>query len=138
MAYDEAVRSITMLADSSIGIFTGPPGVTGSLVPNGGKQFTFVKVVAGIQKAGLCTNASNEIALGVLQNKPQGVGQAATVAISGVSLVVAGATFTGGEPVKSSSTGTAAVATPGTDVVLGVATTAGVAGELISVALRVN
>lgn len=138
MAYDEGLRSITMLADSSIGIYTGPPGITGSAAPNSGMQHRFVKVVAGVQKAGLCTNAANELALGVLQNKPQHVGDAATVATSGVSLVLAAATFTGGEPVKSNATGQAVVATPGTDVVLGHATTAGASGELISVSLRVN
>lgn len=138
MAYDEGLRSITLLADSSIGIYTGPPGITGSAAPNSGKQFCFVKVVAGIQKVGLSTNAANEPTIGVLQNKPQSVGAAATVAIAGVSLVVAGATFTGGEAVKSSSTGTAAVATRGTDVELGTALTAGAAGELISVLIRTN
>lgn len=136
MAYDEGLRSITLLADSSIGIYTGPPGMPGSLAPNSGKQFCFVKVVAGVQKAGLCTNAANELAAGVLQNKPQSVGDAATVAIAGVSLVVAGATFTGGEPVKSSGTGTALVGTAGTDLIVGTALTAGATGELISVLLH--
>lgn len=138
MSYDEGLRSITQIADASIGIFTGPPGMVGSAVPNSGKQFCFVKQVAGIQTVGLCTNAANEICGGVLQNKPQRVGDAATVAIAGVSLVTAGATFTGGEPVKSSATGTAVVATPGTDVVLGHAQTAGASGELIAVRLRVG
>lgn len=138
MAYDEGLRSITLLADSTIGIYTGPPAMPGSLVPNGGKQFCFVKVVAGVQTVGLSTNATNEITAGVLQNKPQAVGEAATVAIAGVSLVVAGATFTGGEAVKSTSTGTAAVATAGTDVVIGQALTAGVAGDLISVLLKLK
>ena len=135
MAYDEGLRSITLLADSTIGIFTGPPGMPGSAAPNSGKQFCFVKVVAGVQTVGLSTNAANEKTAGVLQNKPQHVGDASTVAIAGVSLVVAGATFTGGEAVKSSSTGTAAVGTAGTDLIVGTALTAGVAGDLISVLL---
>ena len=137
MAYDEGLRSITLLADASIGIFTGPPGIAGSAVPNGGKQFCFVKVVPGVQTVGLATHATNEVVAGVLQNKPQHVGDAATVGIAGVTLVQAGATFAGGEQVKSSATGTAAVGTAGTDGVLGIALTAGAAGELISVLLKV-
>lgn len=102
---------------------------------NAGKQFRFVKVT-GLQAAGLAVGASNEVVAGVLQNKPQAVGAAATVGIRGVSMVMAGATFTGGEGVKTDSNGEAIVAAPGAAFV-GTALTAGAAGDLISVLLHV-
>lgn len=133
MAYDEGLRSITLIADASIGVYTGPPGMAGSAVPNAGKQFCFVKVT-GLQTVGLAVDA---VCDGVLQNKPQHVGDAATVGIAGVSVVVAGATFVGGESVKPSATGQAVVAS-GSDVVAGKALTAGAAGDLISVLLKIK
>ena len=137
MAYAEALRTITLDADSSIGVFTGPPGYPGSADPNNGKQYCFVKIT-GRHQAGLCTNATNELCEGVLQNKPQHTGEAATVARSGVSLIQLGATLADGVAVKSSATGTAVAATLGTDTVLGVLTIGGASGSLGSVSLRVS
>ena len=98
MSFDESVRSITLEADSSIGVYTGPPGAVGSAVPNGGKQYCFVKVT-GALTAGLATDGGDDV-IGVLQNKPQQAGGAATVAIRGVVNVVAGDTVTAGAKVS--------------------------------------
>lgn len=137
MSYEEALRTITLEADSTIGIFTGPPGVPGSTNPNYGKQYRFLKVTA-VHKAGLCDTTTNEICVGVLQNKPQAVGAAATVAIAGVSNVMSGGAITAGAPVKVDANGAAVAATPGTDAALyvGVAlgTTTG-SGQLLPVLL---
>ena len=84
MSYEESLRSISLNADSSIGIYTGVPGVPGSASPNSGKQYRFVKVT-GVDQCGLSSAAGATI--GVLQNKPQKVGAAATVGIRGVSNV---------------------------------------------------
>lgn len=137
MAYTEAIRTISLEADSSIGVFTGPPGYPGSTQPNNGKQYCFVKVVSS-HKAGLSTNASNEQTVGILQNKPQHADEAATIAISGVSLIQLGATLAAGVAVKSNGSGNAVAATLGTDVVLGILTIGGASGSLGSVLLRVN
>ena len=58
MAYDEAIRSISLDADSSIAVYTGVPGLPGSADPNGGKQYRFVKVT-GAGTVGLATAAAN-------------------------------------------------------------------------------
>jgi hypothetical protein len=63
MAFEEALRSITLEADSSIGIYTGVPGMPGSLSPNSAKQFRFVKVTAS-KTAGLAVEAGGTIAAG--------------------------------------------------------------------------
>lgn len=137
MAYTEAIRTISLDADSTIGVFTGPPGYPGSADPNNGKQYCFVKVT-GKHQAGLSINATNEQTIGILQNKPQHTGEAATVAISGVSLIQLGATLADGIAVKSNASGNAVAATLGTDVVLGILTIGGASGSLGSVLLRVN
>jgi hypothetical protein len=140
MAFEESLKSISLEADSSIGFYTGPPGMPGSTSPNSGKQFYFVKVTGAIT-AGLCTTASHEISIGVLQNKPQTVGDAAAIAISGVSMVEAGGTITAGEGVKIDNTGRPVAWVGGTDdldLLVGVALLAGAVGQLIAVLLKVN
>lgn len=139
MAYEEGLRSITLVADASLGLYTGVPGQPGSAVPNSGHQYKFVKVT-GAKTVGLATNAANEIVIGVLQNKPQTTGSAATVAIRGVSKVVAGGSVNAGDPIKvksSSVVGTAVAATLPADQedVVGIAVTSGSTGEVISVLL---
>lgn len=136
MAYDESLKSISLDADASIAGYTGVPGLPGSASPNSGKQFRFVKVT-GAHQAGLATAAANEQVVGVLQNKPQHVGDAATVGIFGVSLVQAGGAVSPG-PVKSDANGQAVTATAGTDVVLGIALGSAASGSLVPVLLRVN
>lgn len=136
MAYEEGLRSITLLADSTIAVYTGPPGMAGSASPNSGKQYRFVKLT-GKELVGLADGTANEQTIGILQNKPQAVNQAATVGIRGVSLcvVATGQTFSGGESVQVGSDGGAATGTLGTDEIVGYALTDGGAGELISVLL---
>lgn len=137
MAYSENLQSITLKADASIGVYTGVPGMPGSASPNGGKQYTFVKVT-GADTAGLADTTSGEQVVGVLQNKPQEVNAAATVAISGVTMVVLGGTVAAGGPVKTNATGKAVAGTPGTDTILGVVLRGGVSGNLVPMLLRVN
>ena len=117
---------------------------TGSIVasvPNPkGFQYRFVKLSAA-RTVALCTAASNEIAVGVLQNKPQAVGAACTVATNGVTLAEAGGAVTAGEPVKVDSAGRVVNATRGTDIALyvGTAVTGSTAlGQLVSVFLKTN
>jgi hypothetical protein len=71
----------------------------------------------------------------VLQNKPQMAGQAATVAISGVSLVLAGAAVTAGEDIMPEDTTGRAIPWTSGKTRVGVALTSGADGELISVLL---
>ena len=61
----------------------------GSPVPNWGFQFRFIKIT-GDNKVGLATAAGGEMVYGVLQNKPQVVGEAATCARAGISMMQAG------------------------------------------------
>ena len=137
MAYDETQHRISLDADASIGIYTGVPGMPGSATPNGGKQYTFVKVT-GSHTAGSVSAAGGD-AIGVLQNKPQKVGTAASIAISGVTLLIAGTGgLTAGQPVKSDAAGAGVVGTPGTDTILGTVIEAGAAGALAVVLIRAN
>lgn len=102
---------------------------------NAGKQFRFVKYGSGTGKVTLATGASQEIPVGVLQNKPQYDGDAATVGIRGKSIVQLGETFAGGEPVKVGSDGTARIGVLGTDFIVGVCAVGGGKGQLGSVNL---
>jgi hypothetical protein len=124
MAYEESIRSITLEADSSIGIYTGVPGQPGSPSPHGGKQYYFLKVT-GDHTAGLADNTDTAV-VGVLQNKPQTTGSAATVAIRGVSLVSAGEAIAAGDVVYVGAGGQGAAT--GTTVV-GVAIKAATAAD---------
>ena len=131
MAYDESLRSITMKADSSVGIYTGVPGMPGSANPNAGKQYCFVKVT-GVGIVGLGDATANSV--GVLQNKPQGVGHAATVGFHGVTRVVSDVAITAGDLIKVSADGQAAKTGSGPTVGIALTTTAA-AGDLVSVLL---
>lgn len=133
MAYDETLKSITLDADASIGFYTGVPGMRGSLDPNGGKQFYFVDIT-GEHTCGL--SGAGAGAVGVLQNKPQHVGEAATVAIGGISMVVAGGTLEAGDKVSSKADGTG-IKTTSTNVVLGRVIIGAASGELAAVLLTV-
>lgn len=130
MAYEESQVRISLDADASIGLYTGPPGARGTSAPYAGMQFRFVKVT-GVHAAGLSTNAANEYTVGVLQNKPQQVGSGAEIAISGVTRVLLAGTVTAGMGLKSDGTGHAVAATAGTDTALAIATGSGTTGQLI-------
>jgi hypothetical protein len=134
MSYDELVKSITLNADSSLAVYTGPPGMPGSLAsPNhAGKMYRFVKVT-GARTVGLCTS-HDDAGIGILQSKPQVVGQAATVAIFGVSQVIAGAQLSAGAKVSSDSEGRAVAV--GDGVTYGILLEdVGGAGQLVPVLL---
>ena len=144
MAYEESIRSITLNADATLAGYTGVPGLPGSADPNSGKQYRFVKVT-GAHECGLATGAAGELVIGVLQNKPQVTGAAATVAIRGVSMVEVGGSVNAGDPVKVDADGQAVKATltgqgaDDYDVVVGVALgSATTATHIIPVLLRVN
>jgi hypothetical protein len=105
MAYDESLKSITLNVDSSLGFYTGIAGMPGSLDPNSGKMYCFVKIVADRQ-VGLSTVATDKV-VGILQNKPQNAGMAGTIGIFGVSNVLAGAAVNYGDHLAPDSTGRA-------------------------------
>lgn len=131
MAYEESLRSITLNADSSLAVYTGPPGTPGAPNPHGGKQYHFVKVT-GVHQCGIAD--ADDVVIGVLQNKPQNAGNAATVGIRGVSKVVADVAIAAGSNIKCSADGQAATAGAGPTVGVALTSTAN-AGELVSVLL---
>lgn len=131
MAYEESLRSISLDADSSLAVYTGVPGIPGSASPNSGKQFRFVKVT-GAHQVGLST-ADTDHVIGVMQNKPQVTGQAATVAIHGVSMVQAGGTVAAGDQVGPDANGQAV--SGGTH---GTALGSAASGQLVPVLLHVS
>lgn len=124
MSYEETLKSITLEADASLGIYTGVPGQPGSAVPNAGMLFRFVKVT-GAHQAGLCTGATDPV-FGVLQNKPQKPGAAATVGVFGITNLIAGAAVAAGAYVAPDSVGRAVTdATNGKFMAIRPATVAG-------------
>lgn len=95
-------------------------------------QYKFVKQTA-TGTVELC-DSEGETAIGVLQNNP-GDTQAATVAVGGVTRVLAGATVAIGAEVMTDATARAITATA-TNAALGEAISGGAVGEVISVLLR--
>ena len=135
MAINQNLESITLVADSSIGIYTGVPGQPGSPSPHNGKQYCAVKVT-GAMTAGLATVKATDKVVGVLQNKPQGTGHAATVAIHGVTQMQSGEDVAAGEVVAFDTTGRAIAYTGTGDQAIGVALTAcAAADQLLTVLL---
>lgn len=102
MSYTENLKAISYDADASVGIFTGVPGQPGSASPNGGKQYHALKFT-GKNQVGLAVVGDK--VCGVLQNKPQGPGHAATVGYEGVTLCVAGAAVTVGDTLVADAQG---------------------------------
>lgn len=133
MAYEESLRTISLNADASLAAYTGVPGMPGSPNPHWGRQYRFVQVT-GANQVGLATGAEGQSVMGVMQNKPQVNGQAATVAIHGVSMVMAGAAFDAGDLVGPDSEGRAV---SGGTVGIALAA-AGQANELVPVLLQVS
>jgi len=138
MAYEETLKSVSLDADSSIAIYTGISGQPGAASPNSGKQFHWVKVT-GAHQVGLAVAAANEIVAGVLQNKPQVVGEAATVAIFGISMCEAGGTVAAGAGAKVDNTGRVVTWVAGTDdpdLRVGTFIGSAAVGELVPVQIR--
>ena len=135
MAYEEKIVAITLEAGSGLAVYTGVPGQPGSADPNGGNQYRFVEIATdGVRPA---SGAGESFVIGVLQNKPQFLGSAATVAIAGVSKVEAGENISAGDKVAAGSGGKAeAVNITSANSITGYALTAGSAGEIISVLLH--
>lgn len=95
-------------------------------------QYRIVTVNASGQVA-LAT--ANSTVVGVLQNKPL-AGRAGTVAIGGVSKVIAGAAITAGARLTSDANGAAIAAAAAGDPIIGIALEGGSTGALISVVLQ--
>jgi hypothetical protein len=133
MSYEESLKSVSFEADASVGIYTGVAGQPGSASPNSGKMYCFVKIT-GAHQVGLCTAATDNV-VGILQNKPQRPGAAATVGIYGISNVIASAAIAAGALVAPTATGTAV--TDATNGKFQAIKAASVAGEMIPV-LRVR
>jgi hypothetical protein len=130
-SYDESLRNITLDGDASVCGYTGISGMKGT-TDFPGKMYRFVKVT-GIHKCGLAVAATDKT-VGILQNKPQVTGAAATVGFHGISNLVAAGVITAGDFVAPDATGRGVV-----DAVNGkwqALTTTTVANELVSV-LRV-
>lgn len=140
MSYEESLRSVSLNADATIAVYTGVPGQPGSLSPNGGFQYRCVKIT-GANQVGLADTTANEVIVGILQNKPQNTGMAATVAIHGISNVMCGAAITAGAPVKVTSVGKVTTATLPADfnLMVGIALkTSTATDQLIPVLLRIS
>lgn len=134
MAYEESLRSITLTSDNTLAVRTGVSNAPGSPVDNAGNQYRFV-TLKGEHLVGRA--AAADVALGVLQNKPQVPSEAATVGIRGVSKVrVAGPIVAGrGVAVSADGRGTDAAPAGAPGIALSSATEA---DELISVLLRLG
>ena len=136
MAYEEAVRSISLTSDATLAIRTGVTGTIGAPTDNAGNQYRAVKIT-GTHQVGLPT-AVGDAVVGVLQNKPQVSGEAATVAIRGVSKVRVNGAIAAGATVYLAADGRGSATATGATA-LGVALTAAAgANELVPVLLRVN
>jgi|SRR6187431_1720604 len=133
MAYEESLKSVSLDADATVALYTGVPGLPGSAVPNSGHQYKFVKIT-GRHQVGLAV--ADGPAVGVLQNKPQVTGQAATVGFIGISTVRTGGAVAAGAAVSSDASGRAVTA--GSGAKLGVAIEASTgADELIAILLTI-
>lgn len=137
-SYEETLVNITLDAAAGLAVNTAHtvPRGTASAVPAeasaaAGFQYRFVRVT-GAHECDVYTGATGQRVAGVLQNKPQIEGHAATVAISGVSLIEASGAIAAGDGVGAGAGGRAIAG--GT---LGVAIHAAQeAGDLIPVLLR--
>ena len=100
------------------------------------KQYHFVKL-ASATTVNVCT-ATTDRAIGILQNDPES-GEAAVIAIFGISKVVADGTITAAKWLGTSADSQAAGITPGSDTtvyVMGQAIQAASAGETFTMFLN--
>jgi hypothetical protein len=117
MASENIVQSITLPAAADLS----------------SSQFKLVTVNSSGQAA--LANAT-ALVVGVLQNKPSAAGQAATVAVHGVSKAVAGGAITAGARVTADASGNAIAAASAGDAVLGVALTGAASGDVFPVLIN--
>lgn len=135
MSYEESLRSISLDADDTLAVYTGVSGTPGAPTLNYGKQYRFVKVT-GRHQVGIAAD-TDTVVVGVLQNKPQVEGQAATVGFHGVSNVMLGGAVTAGDALTVKADGTA-VKSGGTGTVVAIALADGSSGSLAPALLRCN
>jgi hypothetical protein len=95
-------------------------------------QFKFVTLESDGQVD--AADAAGERALGVLLNKPDSAGKAATVAMTGKVMVEAGAAVTAGAQLQTNAAGEAITAAAG-DVVMGYALEDAVDGQIFAMEL---
>lgn len=137
--YEETLTNISLDADATLAVDTSQP-YTGNTAPAGGSasagfQYRFVELT-GEHTCGLFNDDTGSIPIGVLQNKPQVEGMAATVAVFGISMVEAGAAVAAGDVVGPDATGRAVTGgTPAAGIAI---RGAGEAGDLIPVLLRTD
>lgn len=138
MAYEEAIRSITLNADDSLAVWTGVPGAKGSPSPHYANQYRFV-TLTDARSCGLATEADDPLIIGVLQSKPQIDTQEATVAIRGISIVHTGEALAPRDLITCDGEGRAVKATAGQRA-LGVVIDSNATGEdhLVSALLWVG
>ena len=104
MAYEESLKNISLDADASLAAATGVSGQPGAANPHAGPAlFRFVKAT-GAHRCGRADAATDDV-IGVCQNKPQVVGGATTVALSGVTMMTAGAAVAAADKVSSDNQG---------------------------------
>ena len=97
-------------------------------------QFKAVKMSTVANRVLLATSLGERV-IGILQNKPSAIGQAATVAVPGsTTKMVAGATVNPGAFVTTTATGLAITAVA-TNNVLGICLEGGAVNQLITVQL---
>lgn len=95
------------------------------------KQHYIVKLDSTEDQVVLASAATDAI-LGVLQNKPTS-GQYGSIAISGVTKVIAGGNVSAGNMVTADANGKAVATTNAGDSVLGMALTAAVSGDIFTI-----
>lgn len=108
MPYTEDVKSRSLEAGSTVAKLVGVPGFPGSVEPNIGTQYTFVKLnPAKKDVVELATGTAGDKVVGVALNKPQHEGTAVTVAYAGRVPIQAGAALSYGDYVKPGADGQA-------------------------------
>jgi len=117
MAFDNSVQSVSLPAAADLSA----------------AQFKLVTVNSSGNAA---VAGATSLVVGVLQNKPDAAGKAATVAYAGVSKVVAGGSITAGARVTADANGAAVAAASAGDAVLGVALAGAASGDLIPVLIN--
>lgn len=140
-SYEETLVNITLDAHDDLAVDTRPPYVDNA-APSGGSaaagfQYRFVRI-SGDHEANLYNGTTaGQVAVGVLQNKPQIEEMACTVGVAGISLVEVGDdTVESGDIVEADATGRAIGLDGG--VALGTAIYGGTEGQLIPVLLRLT
>ena len=113
MAYEMDVLDVSLLAAADLS----------------GYQYRFVKLTAD-NTVNVC--GAGEQAIGVLQNKPTGAGQAARVRVLGVSRVVAGGSVTYGQKLGTDANGAGVAKTADKAIYLGIVIDGVGSGETIT------